>query len=204
MVINNVMLEVILVEIRLLIGCGKVVDYILVLVSVSGDKFGIVISMVDGQYFVVGDVYECFFIQLIFKVLSLVVVMNYYQEEEIWQWVGKDFFGQFFNLFLQLEIEQGKLCNLFINVGVLVVCDMLQSWFSVLCQWMLEIVCCLSGVVDIVYDLVVVCLEFEYLVCNVVIGWLMKFFGNFYNDVVIVLQNYFYYCLLEMSCVELV
>lgn len=32
---------------------------------------------------------------------------------------------------------------------------------------------------------------------------LMKSFGNFHNDVATVLQNYFHYCSLEMSCVEL-
>ncbi len=31
----------------------------------------------------------------------------------------------------------------------------------------------------------------------------MKSFGNFHNDVATVLQNYFHYCSLEMSCVEL-
>lgn len=52
---------------------------------------------------------------------------------------------------------------------------------------MLEVVCGLSGVFDIFYDMVVVCFEFEYFVWNVVIVWLMKLFGNFYYDVIIVL-----------------
>lgn len=32
---------------------------------------------------------------------------------------------------------------------------------------------------------------------------LMKSFGNFHHDVTTVLQNYFHYCALKMSCVEL-
>lgn len=32
----------------------------------------------------------------------------------------------------------------------------------------------------------------------------MKLFGNFYNDVEVVLFSYFYYCVLCMSCVDLV
>ncbi|SSJ46341.1 glutaminase [Klebsiella pneumoniae] len=104
-VINNAMLEAILAEIRPLIGRGKVADYIPALASVSGDKLGIAISTVDGQHFAAGDAHERFSIQSISKVLSLVVAMNHYQEEEIWQRVGKDPSGQPFNSLLQLEIH---------------------------------------------------------------------------------------------------
>lgn len=148
-VINNAMLEAILAEIRPLIGRGKVADYIPALASVSVDKLGIAISTVDGQHFAAGDAHERFSIQSISKVLSLVVAMNHYQEEEIWQRVGKDPSGQPFNSLLQLEIEQGKPRNPFINAGALVVCDMLQSRLSAPRQRMLEIVRRLSGVADI-------------------------------------------------------
>ncbi len=202
-VINNAMLEAILAEIRPLIGRGKVADYIPALASVSGDKLGIAISTVDGQHFAAGDAHERFSIQSISKVLSLVVAMNHYQEEEIWLRVGKDPSGQPFNSLLQLEIEQGKPRNPFINAGALVVCDMLQSRLSAPRQRMLEIVRRLSGVADIAYDPVVARSEFEHSARNAAIAWLMKSFGNFHNDVATVLQNYFHYCSLEMSCVEL-
>ena len=193
-VINNAMLEAILAEIRPLIGRGKVADYIPALASVSGDKLGIAISTVDGQHFAAGDAHERFSIQSISKVLSLVVAMNHYQEEEIWQRVGKDPSGQPFNSLLQLEIEQGKPRNPFINAGALVVCDMLQSRLSAPRQRMLEIVRRLSGVADITYDPVVARSEFEHSARNAAIAWLMKSFGNFHNDVATVLQNYFHYC----------
>ena len=202
-VINNAMLEAILAEIRPLIGRGKVADYIPALASVSGDKLGIAISTVDGQHFAAGDAHERFSIQSISKVLSLVVAMNHYQEEEIWQRVGKDPSGQPFNSLLQLEIEQGKPRNPFINAGALVVCDMLQSRLSAPRQRMLQIVRQLSGVQDIAYDPVVARSEFEHSARNAAIAWLMKSFGNFHNDVATVLQNYFHYCALKMNCVEL-
>ncbi|MCZ4152035.1 glutaminase, partial [Escherichia coli] len=69
-------------------------------------------------------------------------------------------------------------------------------------QRMLEIVRRLSGVADIAYDPVVARSEFEHSARNAAIAWLMKSFGNFHNDVATVLQNYFHYCSLEMSCVE--
>ncbi|WP_409438232.1 glutaminase B [Scandinavium sp.] len=203
MVINNDMLASILAEVKPLIGQGKVADYIPALACVDGNKLGIAISTVDGQYFCAGDAQERFSVQSISKVLSLVVAMNHYEEEEIWQRVGKDPSGQPFNSLLQLEIEQGIPRNPFINAGALVVCDMLQSRLSAPRQRMLEIVRELSGVDDIAYDAVVARSEFDHSARNAAIAWLMKSFGNFHNDVTTVLQNYFHYCSLKMSCAEL-
>lgn len=201
--INNEMLDAILAQVRPLLGKGKVADYIPALASVNGNKLGIAITTVDGQHFQAGDATERFSIQSISKVLSLVAAMRQYDEHEIWQRVGKDPSGQPFNSLLQLEIEQGKPRNPFINAGALVVCDMLQSRLSAPRQRMLEIVRQLSGVSDIGYDSAVARSEFEHSARNAAIAWLMKSFGNFHNDVPTVLQNYFHYCALKMSCVEL-
>lgn len=202
-VMDNGVLEAIIAEVRPLLGRGKVADYIPALAAVSGNKLGIAISTVNGEHYQAGDANERFSIQSISKVLSLVVAMNHYGEEEIWQRVGKDPSGQPFNSLLQLEIEQGKPRNPFINAGALVVCDMLQSRLSAPRQRMLEIVRKLAGVDDIVYDTAVARSEFDNAARNTAIAWLMKSFGNFHNDVTTVLQNYFHYCALKMSCAEL-
>ncbi|WP_054180131.1 glutaminase B [Trabulsiella odontotermitis] len=202
-VINNTMLDAILTDVRPLIGRGKVADYIPALARVPGNKLGIAISTVDGQHFSAGDAHERFSIQSISKVLSLIVAMNHYQEAEIWQRVGKDPSGQPFNSLLQLEMEQGIPRNPFINAGALVVCDMLQGRLSAPRQRMLEIVRKLSGENNISYDAVVARSEFENAARNAAIAWLMKSFGNFHHDVTTVLQNYFHYCSLKMSCSEL-
>lgn len=165
--------------------------------------FGFAICTVDGQLFQAGDAQERFSIQSISKVLSLVVAMRHYSEEEIWQRVGKDPSGSPFNSLVQLEMEQGIPRNPFINAGALVVCDMLQGRLSAPRQRMLEVVRGLSGVSDISYDTVVARSEFEHSARNAAIAWLMKSFGNFHHDVTTVLQNYFHYCALKMSCVEL-
>lgn len=201
--IDNDVLETILTQIRPLIGRGKVADYIPALASVEGNKLGIAISTVNGQHFAAGDAHERFSIQSISKVLSLVVAMNHYQEDELWSRVGKDPSGHPFNSLLQLEIEQGIPRNPFINAGALVVCDMLQSRLSAPRQRMLEIVRKLSDVPDIAYDATVARSEFEHSARNAAIAWLMKSFGNFHNDVTTVLQNYFHYCALRMNCAEL-
>ncbi|WP_346673371.1 glutaminase B [Escherichia coli] len=188
---DNAILENILRQVRPLIGQGKVADYIPALATVDGSRLGIAICTVDGQLFQAGDAQERFSIQSISKVLSLVVAMRHYSEEEIWQRVGKDPSGSPFNSLVQLEMEQGIPRNPFINAGALVVCDML------------EVVRGLSGVSDISYDTVVARSEFEHSARNAAIAWLMKSFGNFHHDVTTVLQNYFHYCALKMSCVEL-
>lgn len=201
--IDNEMLGEVLAEAVPLIGQGKVADYIPALASVDGRKLGIAISTVSGERFSAGDAAERFSIQSISKVLSLVVAMNHYEEQEIWRRVGKDPSGQPFNSLLQLEIEQGKPRNPFINAGALVVCDMLQGRLSAPRQRMLEVVRGLAGVDDIAYDTVVARSEMDHAARNAAIAWLMKSFGNFHNDVSTVLQNYFHYCALRMSCIEL-
>ena len=199
---DNAILENILRQVRPLIGQGKVADYIPALATVDGSRLGIAICTVDGQLFQAGDAQERFSIQSISKVLSLVVAMRHYSEEEIWQRVGKDPSGSPFNSLVQLEMEQGIPRNPFINAGALVVCDMLQGRLSAPRQRMLEVVRGLS-VSDISYDTVVARSEFEHSARNAAIAWLMKSFGNFHHDVTTVLQNYFHYCALKMSCVEL-
>ncbi|WP_342320721.1 glutaminase B [Kosakonia sp. BYX6] len=202
-VMDNGVLEAVIAQVRPLLGRGNVADYIPALAAVSGNKLGIAVSTVDGEHFQAGDADERFSIQSISKVLSLVVAMNHYAEDEIWQRVGKDPSGQPFNSLLQLEIEQGKPRNPFINAGALVVCDMLQSRLSAPRQRMLEIVRKLSATPDIAYESVVARSEFDHSARNMAIAWLMKSFGNFHNDVATVLQNYFHYCALKMSCAEL-
>ncbi len=158
---DNAILENILRQVRPLIGQGKVADYIPALATVDGSRLGIAICTVDGQLFQAGDAQERFSIQSISKVLSLVVAMRHYSEEEIWQRVGKDPSGSPFNSLVQLEMEQGIPRNPFINAGALVVCDMLQGRLSAPRQRMLEVVRGLSGVSDISYDTVVARSEFE-------------------------------------------
>lgn len=77
--------------------------------------------------------------------LSLTLALTRYQEPEIWRRVGKEPSGLPFNSLLQLEMEQGKPRNPFINPGALVVCDMLQTRLSAPKQRMLEVVRQLAG-----------------------------------------------------------
>lgn len=201
--LDNALLDEILQQVRPLIGQGKVADYIPALAEVAADRLAIAVCTVDGEMFQAGNADERFSIQSISKVLSLTLALARYQEAEIWRRVGKEPSGLPFNSLLQLEMEQGKPRNPFINPGALVVCDMLQTRLSAPKQRMLEVVRQLAGEDDLAYDSRVARSEFEHSDRNAAIAYLMKSFGNFENDVLTVLQTYFHYCALRMSCVEL-
>jgi glutaminase len=201
--LSNQLLQQILDDVRPLIAQGRVADYIPALSTVAPDYLGIAVCTLDGQLWQAGDADERFSIQSISKVLSLALAQTRYQESEIWQRVGKDPSGQPFNSLVQLELEKGKPRNPFINAGALVICDMLETRLTAPRQRMLEVVRSLAQQPDIQYDRQVARSEFEHSARNAAIAWLMKAFGNFDNDVATVLQTYFHYCSLSMSCIEL-
>ncbi|HGS4570775.1 glutaminase [Vibrio cholerae] len=190
-------------EVRPLTGQGKVADYIPALAKVPSEKLGVAVFTNQGEVITAGDAQEGFSIQSISKVLSLTLAMGLYQPDELWSRVGKEPSGQAFNSLIQLEMEHGIPRNPFINAGAIVVCDMLQSRLSAPRQRLLEFVRQLSGEPLIAYDKVVAASEMMHSDRNAAIAYLMRSFGNFHNEVIPVLHNYFHACALKMSCVEL-
>ncbi|EJI4015178.1 glutaminase B [Vibrio cholerae] len=190
-------------EVRPLTGQGKVADYIPALAKVPSEKLGIAVFTNQGEVISAGDAQEGFSIQSISKVLSLTLAMGLYQPDELWSRVDKEPSGQAFNSLIQLEMEHGIPRNPFINAGAIVVCDMLQSRLSAPRQRLLEFVRQLSGEPLIAYDKVVAASEMMHSDRNAAIAYLMRSFGNFHNEVIPVLHNYFHACALKMSCVEL-
>ncbi|EKF9067593.1 glutaminase family protein [Vibrio cholerae] len=190
-------------EVRPLTSKGIVADYIPALARVPSEKLGIAVFTNQGEVISAGDAQEGFSIQSISKVLSLTLAMGLYQPDELWSRVGKEPSGQAFNSLIQLEMEQGIPRNPFINAGAIVVCDMLHSRLSAPRQRLLEFVRQLSGEPLIAYDKVVAASEMMHSDRNAAIAYLMRSFGNFHNEVIPVLHNYFHACALKMSCVEL-
>lgn len=193
----------ILDEVRPLIGRGNVANYIPALAKVSANKLAIAVYTNSGEVIKAGDSDEAFSIQSISKALSLTLAMVLYRPEEIWQRVGKEPSGQAFNSMIQLEMEKGIPRNPFINAGAIVIADLLQSRLSAPRQHLLEFARQLSGDTHIVYDKVVAASEMLNSDRNAAIAYLMRSFGNFDNDVIPVLNNYFHACALKMSCVDL-
>ena len=200
---TQAILAEILDEVRPLIGQGKVADYIPALARVSNQKLAIAVYTNEGEVIQAGDANEAFSVQSISKALSLTLAMVLYKPEEIWQRVGKEPSGQAFNSMIQLEMEHGIPRNPFINAGAIVVADLLQSRLSAPRHRLLEFVRQLSGDTHIVYDKVVAASEMMHSDRNAAIAYLMRSFGNFENDVIPVLNNYFHACALKMTCVDL-
>lgn len=197
------LLEQLVEQARPLLGQGKVADYIPALAKISGNKLGIAVTTPDGVTIGAGDYLEPFSIQSISKVFSLTLALTLYEEEEIWQRVGKEPSGHSFNSLVQVELERGIPRNPFINAGALVIADLLQGRLSAPKHRMLELVRNLSGNPQIGYDKEVARSEYEHSARNAAIAYLMKSFGNFDNDVDTVLRSYFHYCALRMSCADL-
>lgn len=200
---TQAILAEILDEVRPLIGQGKVADYIPALARVSNQKLAIAVYTNEGEVIQAGDANEAFSVQSISKALSLTLAMVLYKPDEIWQRVGKEPSGQAFNSMIQLEMEHGIPRNPFINAGAIVVADLLQSRLSAPRHRLLEFVRQLSGDTHIVYDKIVAASEMMHSDRNAAIAYLMRSFGNFENDVIPVLNNYFHACALKMTCVDL-
>ncbi|MGB1322836.1 MAG: glutaminase B [Vibrio gallaecicus] len=200
---TQAILAEILEEVRPLIGQGKVADYIPALAKVSNQKLAIAVYTNEGEVIQAGDANEAFSIQSISKALSLTLAMVLYNPDEIWKRVGKEPSGQAFNSMIQLEMEHGIPRNPFINAGAIVVSDLLHSRLSAPRHRLLEFVRQLSGDTHIVYDKVVAASEMMHSDRNAAIAYLMRAFGNFENDVIPVLNNYFHACALKMTCVDL-
>ncbi|ASP39796.1 glutaminase [Bacterioplanes sanyensis] len=184
-------------------GSGKVADYIPALQRVNPQQFGIALLMADGQLYTAGQARTGFSIQSISKVLSLMLALQRHGEQ-LWQRVGIEPSGTAFNSLVQLEYEQGKPRNPFINAGALVVVDALLARNAMPVHTMLTTVRRLAGNPSIIMDEAVSESEYQHRERNAAMAWLMKSYGNFHSDVDAALRAYFQFCALHMNCVELV
>ena len=198
----QVLLEEIAHEIRPYYGQGEVANYIPELAHVNPDKFGIALSFLDGQNYSYGDCKERFSIQSISKVLTTASAFALLGEQ-LWKRVGIEPAGTPFNSLVQLEYEEGKPRNPFINAGALVITDVLLSRLSDPYEDILTLVREMTGKADISYNQQVVASEMATGYRNAALANLLKSFGNLDNDVDEVLRLYVHYCSIQMSCEEL-
>ena len=196
-------------EVRELWGQGRVADYIPALEKVNPRQFGMAVATLDRQEYSTGDAQVCFSIQSISKVFTLAMVTRHVGDD-IWDAVGREPSGNPFNSLVQLEYEQGKPRNPFINAGALVVTDRLislyphpKSLYPHPKDAMLEFVRSLCGNDDIYYDKEIARSERLNADRNMSLAYLMKSFGNIRNDVDTLLDVYCHQCAISMSCVDL-
>ncbi|MGL4405453.1 MAG: glutaminase, partial [Notoacmeibacter sp.] len=117
--VNSIAGEMALAENR-----GQVAHYIPELSSINPVKFGLAIMTVNGAVYSAGDWSEPFSIQSISKVFSLTLALGR-AGDNLWHSVGREPSGSAFNSIIQLEHEQGRPRNPFINAGAIAVTDVL-------------------------------------------------------------------------------
>ena len=200
--LEHIDLHQLLEDERHLIGRGKVANYIPALANVDANQLAIAVCTNQGDTLLAGDAQQPFSIQSISKVFSLTLALDIYGEQ-LWHYVGREPSGQAFNSLIQLELENGKPRNPFINAGAIKVCDLLASRLSAPKQRFKELLWKLCGNSHVHANKIVACSEMRHSDRNAAMAYLMKAFDNFENDVSRVLDVYFHACAIEMSCVEL-
>lgn len=190
------------IEVLPLLNQGCVASYIPELAGVPAERFGMALRTVDGATYAVGDAGERFSIQSLSKIFTLTMAMQLVGDS-LWKRVGREPSGNPFNSLVQLEYENGKPRNPFINAGALVVTDVILSHLDNATQTVREVIRSLCGEADIDFDLRVARSEQASGHRNKAMAYFLKSFGNLDNEPERVLDAYFHHCSLAMSCLDL-
>ncbi len=181
---------------------GQVASYIPALARVDARHFGMALVTADSQEAVAGDGALPFSIQSISKVFTLTLAMQHLGES-LWERIGREPSGSAFNSLVQLEFEQGRPRNPFINAGAIAVADRLVSLFGSRAKAeLLALMTALAGE-PIAFDEEVAASEAATGFRNLALANFMKSFGKLDNPVEQVLDLYFHQCALRMSCLQL-
>ena len=179
---------------------GRVASYIPALARVRADQFGIALRTCDGTEAAAGDCDVPFSIQSISKLFSLTLCLQLIGES-LWERVGREPSGNPFNSLIQLENEQGKPRNPFINAGAIAVADLLITQGRSEADLVTMLASLAATAIDI--DEEVAASEAESGFRNHALANFMKSFGKIDNDVATVLNLYFRQCAIRMSCRQL-
>ncbi|WP_430811667.1 MULTISPECIES: glutaminase [unclassified Carboxylicivirga] len=192
-------IESIAQEVKPLLARGTVADYIPELGTVDAGRFGMSVCLLDGRIFHTGDAHTKFSIQSISKVFSLTKAFARLKES-LWERVGREPSGNPFNSLIQLEHENGKPRNPFINAGAIVVADCVVSNTLDAINDTIDFVRGLAGNKNIYIDHAMFRSEKAYGHRNAALAHFMKSYGNIESEVEEVLDLYFGQCAISMTC----
>ncbi len=198
-------LEEIYEEIKPELGRGKVADYIPALSSVNPQQFAFSIITTAGEQYSVGDTQKPFSIQSISKVFTFTLALDIYSKA-LYEKLGVEPSGNPFNSLIQLEYEQGRPRNPFINAGAIAVTDSLISHYKddyKAFEVILGFIRNIADDTDISFDPEVSSSEMAHGHRNLALANLMKSFKNLDNDPHVVVQTYFKHCAVSMTTQEL-
>jgi glutaminase len=104
---------------------------------------------------------------------------------------------------IQLEQENGRPRNPFINAGAIVMTDFLFDFYSSPQESIVDFVSCLANNSALKVNQEVFESEKQTGHRNYALAHFMKSYNNLNHDVEDVLQAYFYHCSIEMNCLDL-
>src|SRR5215468_2484564 len=183
---------------------GEVATYIPELARADLKSFGLAVIDTQGNAAAAGDCDTPFSIQSISKVFTLTLALGKVGDR-LWRRVGREPSGSPFNSIVQLEYEQGRPRNPFINAGAIAVTDVILSGHKpreALAD-ILRFVRFLADDPSIVIDEAVAASEQRTGFRNVALANYMKSFGMLDNPADFTLGVYFHHCAIAMSCRQL-
>ena len=184
-------------------GGGTVASYIPALARVDARQFGIALRTCDGHEAAAGDAKAPFSIQSVSKLFTLTLAMRLVGDTRLWVRIGREPSGNPFNSLVQLESEQGKPRNPFINAGAIAVADRLLSRLGERAKAeLLEFMSSLCNE-PVSFDAEVAASEEATGFRNRALANFMKSFDKLDNEVGTVLDMYFHQCAVRMNCVQL-
>ena len=176
---------------------GAVADYIPELAGIDPQQFGISVVMADGTTHSAGDTDTLFSVQSITKVFTLAIALGRIGDQ-LWSRVGREPSGRAFNSIVQLEQEQGRPRNPFINAGAIVTTDAVlgnRQPREALAE-IVQFVRAAAGTDDIHINETVAASENEHGHRNFALAHFLKSCGNLTNTPEMTLGTYFHHCAL--------
>lgn len=183
---------------------GTVASYIPQLACVDPKQFAISVALPDGSVYSAGCASTLFSIQSISKVFTLTLALGKLGER-VWNRVGREPSGDPFNSIVQLEHEQGKPRNPFVNAGAIAIADAIIQGHrpkEILAE-ILQFVRYLADDESIAIDEKVAHSEELTGDRNASLAHFMASFGLFQNPVDAVLGTYFHHCSIAMNTIQL-
>lgn len=183
---------------------GTVASYIPQLACVDPEQFSISVALPDGSIYSAGCAQTLFSIQSISKVFTLTLALGKLGER-VWNRVGREPSGDPFNSIVQLEHEQGKPRNPFVNAGAIAIADAIIQGHQpkeTLAE-ILQFIRYLADDESIAIDEKVARSEELTGDRNASLAHFMASFGHFQNPVDAVLGTYFHHCSIAMNTIQL-
>lgn len=183
---------------------GEVASYIPELARVEPHQFAVAVATADGQLFQAGEADVPFSVQSVTKVFTLAIALGR-SGDQLWQRVGREPSGRAFNSIVQLEQEQGRPRNPFINAGAIVTTDEVLAGRppkEALAE-IVQFVRAAAGQSDIHINDAVAASETAYGHRNFALAHFLAAYDNLRNPPEMTLGTYFHHCALEMTCAQL-